>query len=204
MVEERGQVECQVKIYAPSPQRHKSRHTEHIAANVPLQSAGTRGPPCQRQKNPSGARKRHLHTGPTRTLPPNPPRVRVKFELRFTSKTLTTANYLSEFKFKLAISGWAFGRIEAPRCPHLNRRFGMTNKKINEVTTGRRSLSPFPVTWPSMGHLPGYRTEAKANWLRGDLPCAMGPLPATDRLEAKQLRECLLSKRVEVLREKSK
>ena len=44
-------------------------------------------------------------------------------------------------------------------------------------------------------HLPGYKTEAKANGLRGDLPCAMGPLPATDRLEAKQLRMCLLSKR---------
>ena len=32
----------------------------------------------------------------------------------------------------------------------------------------------------------------------------MGPRPETDRLEAKQLRMCLLSKRVEVLRQKSK
>ena len=32
----------------------------------------------------------------------------------------------------------------------------------------------------------------------------MGPLPATDRLEAKQLRMCLLSKRVVILRQKSK
>ena len=40
--------------------------------------------------------------------------------------------------------------------------------------------------------------------LRGDSPCAMGPLPATDRLEAKQLRVCLLSKRVVILRQKSK
>ena len=53
-------------------------------------------------------------------------------------------------------------------------------------------------------HLPGFKTEAKANGLRGDLPCAMGPLPATDRLEAKQLRMCLLSKRVVILRQKSK
>ena len=32
----------------------------------------------------------------------------------------------------------------------------------------------------------------------------MGPLPATDRLEAKQLRMCLLSKRALILRQKSK
>ena len=43
-------------------------------------------------------------------------------------------------------------------------------------------------------HLPGYKTEAKANGLRGDLPCAMGPLPATGLPEAKQLRLCLSSK----------
>jgi len=55
-----------------------------------------------------------------------------------------------------------------------------------------------------MGHLPGYKTEAKANGLRGDLPCAMGPLPATDSPEAKQLHVCLLSKQVEILRQKSK
>ena len=38
----------------------------------------------------------------------------------------------------------------------------------------------------------------------GPWPCATSPYPATDRLEAKQLRMCLLSKRVEVLRQKSK
>jgi hypothetical protein len=53
-------------------------------------------------------------------------------------------------------------------------------------------------------HLLGYKTEAKANGLRGDLPCAMGPLPATDRLEAKQLRVRLLSKRVVIRRKKAK
>ena len=53
-------------------------------------------------------------------------------------------------------------------------------------------------------NLPGYRAEAKANGLRGDSPCAMGPLPATDRLEAKQLRMCLLPKWVVILRQKSK
>ena len=49
-----------------------------------------------------------------------------------------------------------------------------------------------------------FKREAKANGLRGDSPCAMGYLPATDRLEAKQLRVCLLSKRVLKLRQKSK
>ena len=40
--------------------------------------------------------------------------------------------------------------------------------------------------------------------LRGARPCVTSPLPETDRLEAKQLRMCLLLKRVEVLRQKSK
>ena len=35
-------------------------------------------------------------------------------------------------------------------------------------------------------------------------PCVTSPHPETDRLEAKQLRVCLLPKRVEVLRQKSK
>ena len=48
------------------------------------------------------------------------------------------------------------------------------------------------------------RCYSSAIGLWGDFPCAMGPRPATDRLEAKQLRVCLLSKRVEVLRQKSK
>ena len=40
-------------------------------------------------------------------------------------------------------------------------------------------------------HLPGYKTEAKAIGLWGDSPCATGPRPATDRLEAKQLLRLL-------------
>ena len=57
------------------------------------------------------------------------------------------------------------------------------------------ALSPPEPVGREARHLPGYKTEVKANGLRGDLPCAMGPLPASDRIEAKQLRMCLLSKR---------
>ena len=40
--------------------------------------------------------------------------------------------------------------------------------------------------------------------MEGHGPCVTSPRPETHRLEAKQLRLCLLSKRVEVLRQKSK
>ena len=51
----------------------------------------------------------------------------------------------------------------------------------------------------------GCQAEAKAIGLRGTRPCRVtSPRPETDLLEAKQLRMCLLSKRVEVPRQKPK
>ena len=53
-------------------------------------------------------------------------------------------------------------------------------------------------------HLPGYKTEAKAIGLRGTWPCATSPHPETDRLEAKQLRTCLLKTGNGLWRKKTK
>ena len=54
------------------------------------------------------------------------------------------------------------------------------------------------------GAFRGIKRKRKPLGWRALAPCATCPHPETDRLEAKQLRMCLLSRRVVILRQKSK
>ena len=54
------------------------------------------------------------------------------------------------------------------------------------------------------GTFRGIKRKRKPLGWRSLAPCVTCPHPETDRLEAKQLRMCVLSKRVVILRQKSK